>query len=275
MARRRAAVLATIVALGVFASPVPVHAAGAHRALVIVETGDSRYERVVTFDGDSITGVQALQLAGADPVLYTYSGQGGAVCRLFGVGRDAGPGCLGGADGDNRYWAYFRAPAGTSTFVYSRAGAGSTQVHDGDVEGWRFATGQAPAWAALPPVTPPPTATPPPSAPNPATPSPKSQPGGVVSPSPSPSAEDLLKIAAAIQAASTTSRPADASANAESQVESARTSRGARRLASGALASTDGGSDGGSASLVAFGAVLVALAAGAVLVRRSRRRPIP
>ena len=28
-------------------------------------------------------------------------------------------------------------------FTYSRAGAGSTQVHDGDVEGWKFGTGAA------------------------------------------------------------------------------------------------------------------------------------
>ena len=108
---------------------------------MIVDTGATTYQRVITFDADSITGIQALDLAGATPVVYSFSGQGGAVCRLFGVGRDAGPNCLGGADGDNRYWAYFRAPSGTSSFTYSRAGGGSTQVRDGDVEGWKFGTG--------------------------------------------------------------------------------------------------------------------------------------
>ena len=95
----------------------PALAAGAHRALVVVDTGSTTYRQVITFDGDSVTGLQALDLAGANPVVYSFAGQGGAVCRLFGVGRDAGPNCLGGADGDNRYWAYFRAPSGTSTFT--------------------------------------------------------------------------------------------------------------------------------------------------------------
>ena len=43
-----------------------------------------------------------------------------------------------------------------------------TQVHDGDVEGWRFGTGAEPGYAALPPVTTPTTAAPvvaPPSGP--------------------------------------------------------------------------------------------------------------
>ena len=165
--------LATIVTAVTFgATLVPnADAAGAHRALVIVDTGATTYQRVITFDQSSITGIQALTLAGADPVVYSFAGQGGAVCRLFGVGRDAGPSCLGGADGDNRYWAYFRAPAGTSSFTYSRTGGGATQVHDGDVEGWKFSTGDAPGWAPLPPVTTTTTTTisPPPTAPGGAT----------------------------------------------------------------------------------------------------------
>src|SRR6476659_189017 len=63
------------------------------------------------------------------PLTVVPAGAAGSNRALFGVGRDAGPNCLGGAYGDNRYWSYFRAPAGTSTYTYSRAGAGSTQVH--------------------------------------------------------------------------------------------------------------------------------------------------
>src|SRR6476659_9251027 len=159
MERIRAALVAIAVLVGVAAAGVvapdtvlSAGAAGSNRAMVVVDTGSSVHRVVVTFSG-SITGIQALELAGAQPVVYSFAGQGGAVCRLFGVGRDAGPNCLGGADGDNRYWAYFRAPAGTSSFTYSRSGAGATQVHDGDVEGWKFGTGTAPAYAGLPPVT--------------------------------------------------------------------------------------------------------------------------
>ena len=97
MARLRASVLASIIGLALLAAGLGAPnaaAAGAHRALVIVDTGGAIYQRVVTFDTDSITGIQALDLAGANPVVYTFSGQGGAVCALFGVGNPAGPNCL-------------------------------------------------------------------------------------------------------------------------------------------------------------------------------------
>ncbi len=111
-------------AAGAGAGPSIASAASPHRAAVIVDTGTTVHKVVVTFTEDSISGIEALQRAGGDPVLYSM-GPGGAVCRIFGVGRDAGPNCLGGQDGDNRYWAYFKAPAGTSSFTYSRVGAGA------------------------------------------------------------------------------------------------------------------------------------------------------
>ncbi len=284
MARCRALLLATTVACATFGAILMpgAGAAGAHRALVIVDTGSTTYRRVITFDQSSISGIQALQLAGADPVVYSFAGQGGAVCRLFGVGRDASPSCLGGADGDNRYWAYFRAPAGTASFTYSRTGAGATQVHDGDVEGWKFSTGDAPAWSALPPV-PPTTPPPPPTVPpvaaggggtTPAASGPNAVNPGATRP---PTAQELLMIAAARAAASTTTttttRP-DGSGTA-TEVQAARTQRPDARVAAGALGGS--GSDGGGSagSLVLFAGVLAVLAGAALLLRRSRRRPVP
>ncbi len=132
-----------------FATPVAFAAPSVHRAAVIVETGSGTNRVVIEFTEDSITGIEALRRAGAEPVVYSYSGVGGAVCRLFGVGRDSGADCLGGTGGDARYWAYYRSPAGTSSFKYSSVGAGSTTVRDGDVEGWRFGTGAAPAYVSL------------------------------------------------------------------------------------------------------------------------------
>jgi hypothetical protein len=140
-------------------------AAATHRAAVIVEGDGQTHRVVVEFTEDSISGIELLRRAGAEPVVYSYSGIGGAVCRLYGVGRDAGPSCLGGTSGDARYWAYFRAPAGTTSFKYAVVGGGSTSVRDGDVEGWRYGTGAAPAYASIdtilgiapPPTTPPPT----------------------------------------------------------------------------------------------------------------------
>ena len=151
------------VAAGAGVAPSVATAASPHQAAVIVDTGGAVQKVVITFSEDSISGIDALQRAGANPVVYAM-GPGAAVCRLYGVGRDSGPNCLGGADGDNRYWAYFRAPAGTSSFKYSSIGGGVSRVHDGDVEGWKFGTGTAPPFASLasllPPPPPPPTSPP-------------------------------------------------------------------------------------------------------------------
>jgi hypothetical protein len=152
-------------AAGIAATIDGASADSTHHAAVIVDTGGDVHKVVISFTEDSISGIDALQRAGGSPVIYTFGGQGGAVCRVFGVGRDAGPGCLGGQDGDNRYWAYFRGPAGSSKFTYSSIGAGSARVHDGDVEGWKFGTGTAPAYVSLASLLPPPVTQPPPTTP--------------------------------------------------------------------------------------------------------------
>ena len=136
----------------------------------MIDTGGGARRSVISFSG-TITGLQALQLAGANPVTYGYAGQGSAVCALDGVGHEATQGaCLGTLD-DPRYWTYFRSPAGSSGWTYSRGCACTTTVHDGDVEGWRFGTGQSPPYSSFcavagcappPPPSPPPTAAAPP-----------------------------------------------------------------------------------------------------------------
>ena len=278
MARLRASMVSSMVALVLLlaglgtaglaaagAGAAGAGAAGAHRALVIVETGSATYQQVVTFDADSITGIQALDLAGANPVVYTYSGQGGAVCRLFGVGRDAGPNCLGGADGDPRYWAYFRALSGTSAFTYSRAGAGSTQVHDGDVEGWHFSTGVKPAWAPVPPPTTTTTVAPP----SPPAPAPGAG-GTVTAPPPGATPQQLAAYLLALAAAgstTTTTQPVAAEVRAKTA------SRPAHRRVAAGLTGTSGADGGnGAGSLAIFAIVAAALGGGVFLLRRSRRR---
>ena len=265
-------------ALGLCAAPA--QAAGEHRALVVVDTGTTTYRQLITFTEDSVTGVHTLDLAGANPVIYTYSGQGGAVCRLFGVGRDSGPGCLGGADGDSRYWAYFRAPSGTSSFTYSRAGAGSVQVHDGDVEGWKFGTGAAPAWSAVPaPSTtttvapgPPPTAPPVVGS----GPGPAGRGSGPTSVGPGPVPVPIVAGAVDPNAvgSSTTTVPSSAGAKPKTSVKGKEVSKPSiGRVASGPLGSSSGGGDdgGGAGSLVLFAIVAAALGAGVVSLRRVRR----
>ena len=262
--------------------PSVASAASPHRAAVIVDTGTTVHRVVITFTEDSISGVDALQRAGANPVVYAM-GPGAAVCRIYGVGRDPGPDCLGGQDGDNRYWAYFRAPAGTSTYTYSRAGAGSTQVHDGDVEGWKFGTGAAPPYAALPPVTT--TTTAPASGPGSTPPGqgPSSTPGGgngapgASGTTPTPiSAEDLLRIAAAASSTTTTTTVAKGSGSSEKAGTEVAGKRAVRSVKGSVM--SDPGNDGGggsAGSLVIFAVVAVALIGGGLLVRARRRRPVP
>jgi hypothetical protein len=136
-------------------------------AVVVVEPGPGAVS--ICFDG-SISGLAALQLAGANPVTYGFAGQGAAVCQLYGVGNPPDQSCLIGPGG--QYWAYFRAAPGAGGWTYSRGGAGSTTVVDGSVEGWRYGTGSPPGFVAFcavvscaPPPTSPPATAPPATAP--------------------------------------------------------------------------------------------------------------
>jgi hypothetical protein len=285
----RRAVVALTIGLGAAAflasaGPSVASAANPHRAAVIVDTGTTVHRVVITFSEDSISGIDALQRAGANPLVYAM-GPGAAVCRIYGVGRDPGSDCLGGQDGDNRYWAYFRAPAGASGFTFSSIGAGSARVHDGDVEGWKWGTGTAPAFvslSALAPPQPPPTQTP---ATAPATqPRVAGPPGDSGSAPASPSGS-----ASPAAGASTTmpTRPATGSAPARSGSGAANSAKNGRHAAAvdhptdehgnavdPKLASADGSGGGGGSvwSLALFAVLIVAIVAAILLIRRVRKQ---
>ena len=127
-------------------------ASAPNRAVVVADSGTGVIVRGIEFGADSISGIEALQLAGLDPVVQGFDGEGGAVCSVAGVGCPSDGSCL-TCDPRGYYWAYHRAPAGSGGYAYSRVGAGSTRVHDGDVEGWRWGTGSAPPYHSF--VTPP------------------------------------------------------------------------------------------------------------------------
>jgi hypothetical protein len=294
--RRVAAALAALgivtgaAAAGVVALDVPAAHAADSRAVVVVDTGGGVHRTVVSFSG-SITGLQALQLAGANPATYGYAGQGAAVCALDGVGHEASQGaCLGTLD-DPRYWAYFRSPAGSSGWSYSRSCACTTAVHDGDVEGWRYGTGQSPPYSSFCSVAgcaPPPTAAPPTAPPATAAPAPSVQgtavtappgggsnsvgpPGATSGPGSGGGASATTAGGAAGTAtgdASTSTTPAGDGSDAPS------TRRGTDQRALGASGggSSGGGSSGGGSpwGVVAAAVVVVGLAGGAWWIRRSR-----
>lgn len=117
-------------------------------ALVIVDTGNQIHRVVISFSGESIDGLEALRLAGASPETVGYGSTGTAVCKLFGVGHVAAPQTCLGNPSDQRYWAYYRSPSGANGFRYSGVGAGITRVRNGDVEGWKFGTGEAPPFSS-------------------------------------------------------------------------------------------------------------------------------
>ena len=129
--------------------PAGAGAATPHRAAVIIDTGTGVKHVCIRFTQDSITGKDALDLANqvdpsVHPVYKDYGGDlGYAVCQLCGVGNDFSD-CPG-----TTYWSYGKAPAGTTTFSTSNRGVSSSQVHDGDVEGWRWGKGGFPPYASV------------------------------------------------------------------------------------------------------------------------------
>ena len=78
------------------------------------------YRQVVITFADSITGDPGLELAGAQPgrLLVRRTGRRGLPAVRRRARRRARTASA-APDGDNRYWAYFRAPAGTRRFTYS------------------------------------------------------------------------------------------------------------------------------------------------------------
>jgi hypothetical protein len=94
----------------------------------------------VRFSGSTVSGADVLRRAGVDPV-FSAMGAGLAVCAMCGVGCEGGSSCL--TCQQPNYWSYWRATAGTTTFSYSPVGVSSVRAGHGDVEGWRFGTGDA------------------------------------------------------------------------------------------------------------------------------------
>lgn len=261
----------------------PSTPAGPQRATVVIDTGTGPvWSACVSFSG-TISGTEALARAQSvitdlNPVYDLYAGEGRAVCRLRGVGTDP-PDCLGKSVD---YWSYFR------NGVYARGGAGTSTVHDGDTEGWRFGHGRAgprpstqgtQAVAAPPPTAPPPTAPPvvPPTSPGPAAPVVPSAPAGTDGPSGPVSDATLPGATTTAPPGATTSGPGAGSSSSTSRPGADGTAApGGGSVVAGAAspaASPPPGSGGGSSSsAIGFVAALAAVGAVGFVVRR-RRRP--
>jgi hypothetical protein len=277
---------AASVAFAFVAAPRPASAAGTNRAAVVVEVDGVIHTAKVTFSAGSISGLDALRSAGFNPLVRVFGGNGGAVCALdiggTTIGCPADSTCL--TCDEPRYWAYFRAPAGATQYTYSPAGAGLTQVHDGDVEAWAWGTGSAPSpfvsfadvWGPDPPPTTRPPATAPPTThpTSPASPTTLGAPGTVTT---SPAGSVLGTSASPTTtagnrkggASTTTSQGKGAvSTNSPTSDRSGATTDGEKKIAAAPVVARGGG--GSPFGLIAFGAVLAVLVVAIVLARRRR-----
>jgi hypothetical protein len=271
-------------AVGGATARAAVPAQSTSTAVVIVDTGSGVHQSVIHFDG-TVSGLGALQLAGANPVTIDYGGSlGQAVCQLYGVGDAAVPSqCPGG-------WVYYRAIAGAGSWTQSSAGASNTTVHDGDVEGWKYGGGQPPfssycavVGCAPPPTEPPPaTVAPPPVTAAPPGPGASSDPGNT-SPTTSPKASNPSGMSGDDAGA----RPADSAGTKDATTTTGKTGtktgdRSARHAQSDsaqvAAGGNGGGGSGGSGSPIGVIVAVALVAAGVVgglWLRRRRRGPAP
>jgi energy-coupling factor transporter transmembrane protein EcfT len=115
-----------------------------HRAGLVVRWAGNRVGTyVVGFSEDSISGAELLQRAFGNALEMDWQA-GGLVAAIGGVGchppaEQAFCQCQGGSC---TYWRYFHLEGGR--WVYSNQGATIYQVHDGDVEGWSWASADTP-----------------------------------------------------------------------------------------------------------------------------------
>ncbi|MBN2004617.1 MAG: hypothetical protein JXA21_14775 [Anaerolineae bacterium] len=163
--------LACLLTLVLFLASAPsqLHAQQPNRAALVVHFGDRTLTRCVAFDEPELSGYEVLARSGLPFVASFDAGPGAAICAIDGLGCPAESCLLCQAP---RYWSYWRLDGGNWT--YSALGSSNTTVHNGDVDGWSWGSGDPPpaanfdAICAPPPPTDtpvPPTATPSPPPP--------------------------------------------------------------------------------------------------------------
>lgn len=135
------------------------HAQQPNRVGLVIRHGNgTTITRCVEFNGSEISGYDLLMRSGLDIVADFGSGMGAAICSIEGEGCPVNE-CLTCATPD--YWSYWRLTDGA--WSYYQAGASTSTVRDGDVEGWSWGSGNPPPVLSFEQIcAPPPTDTPPP-----------------------------------------------------------------------------------------------------------------
>lgn len=116
------------------APPLPdVNLAG-----LVIDFGGGRVEtRCISFGEQSLSGYQLLERSGLGFQIDASSGMGAAICQIEGTGcpgTDCFCQCKGG--GTCNFWSYWLLEGGN--WQYSLAGASSTSVSHGQVQGWSW-----------------------------------------------------------------------------------------------------------------------------------------
>jgi len=99
----------------------------------------------VAFAESQITGLQLIQRAGVEYQSQDFGSMGSAMCQLDREPSPVPADCF----GSSRYWQYsHRIGGGWQT---ASLGASSSVLHDGDMDGWRYAggAGQTPGNVAI------------------------------------------------------------------------------------------------------------------------------
>ncbi len=159
-------------------------AQGANQAGIVVQYGDgSVVTYCVTFSGESISGYEALLATGLEVEAAFDPSLGAAVCGLNGEGCTASDCFCRYPD----YWSYWHLQG--EAWVYSGAGVSNSHLHAGEVDGWRWGTGDPPPVVPFDQICapPPPTETVTPLPTKTAT-SPPPPPSPTASPAPLPTA---------------------------------------------------------------------------------------
>lgn len=135
MTRLRGVLVALAVAATAAASGSALRAQDEERrAGLIVATGEGEaHRRCVTFDEESISGIDLLERSGLD-IGIDRTSLGAAVCRIDGEGCGAGD-CFCHYPTFWRYWT----PDPEGAWRFSDVGAADREVGDGDLDGWSWA----------------------------------------------------------------------------------------------------------------------------------------
>ena len=135
-------ILISVVVAMLLAWPAQAQDPDPHRAGLVVVGGEGEVMTAcVSFDEETITGVDLLRRAGLELALNAYGGLGYGVCAIDGEGCGEGEDCFCQCRAQPcAYWVYSHRQEDGS-WAISGVGAASWNLRDGDMDGWVWGDG--------------------------------------------------------------------------------------------------------------------------------------